>query len=182
MSLDAERRRRFEAIAAEVHGPLQRYLRRRVPADDAGDLLSDVLLVVWRRVEDVPEPPLPWVYAVARRVVSNHRRSTQRRLQLVQRLESEPTPAMILDPAEMQADPDLADALADLPAADQDVLRLWAWEQLEPREIAVVLGSTPNAVSLRLGRARQKLADRLERQDRPPSGHKAERHTEEPPR
>jgi RNA polymerase sigma-70 factor (ECF subfamily) len=178
--MDAERRLRFEAIAAEVYDPLQRYLRRRVAADDAGDLLSDVLLVIWRRLDDVPaDNPVPWVYAVARRVLSNHRRSVGRRLHLVQKLESEPTPTMVADPAESLADPDLARALATLPAHDQEVIRLWAWEQMEPREIASVLGSTANAVSLRLSRARKKLGDELSRQDPHTSGHIAERHAEE---
>lgn len=176
----AERRLRFEAIAAEVFEPLQRYIRRRVAPDDAGDLLNDVLLVIWRRLDDVPaDSPLPWAYGVARRVLSNHRRSAQRRIHLVEKLESEPTPTIMLDPAESLADPDLARALAGLPAHDQEVIRLWAWEQMEPREIAAVLGSTANAVSLRLSRARRKLADELGRQDPPPPGHIAERHAEE---
>ena len=46
------------------------------------------------------------------------------------------------DPAGQMEDPALAEALAGLPAADQEILRLWAWEQLEPREIALSLGST----------------------------------------
>jgi RNA polymerase sigma-70 factor (ECF subfamily) len=86
---------------------------------------------------------------------------------------------VILDPAEALSDPELAAALVELPPADQEILRLWAWEQLEPREIAQALGSTPNAVSLRLGRARKKLADALSRQDPPAAGHKPDRHTEE---
>ncbi len=178
--MDAERRRRFEAMAAEVYDPLQRYLRRRVAADDAGDLLSEVLLVLWRRLDDVPtEAALPWTYAVARRVLSNHRRGAARRLHLVQRLEAEPAVTMILDPAESLEDPELAEALIRLPAHDQEIIRLWAWEQLEPREIATVLGSTANAVSLRLSRARKKLGEELTRQDSPSSGHNAERHAEE---
>jgi len=176
----AERRDRFEAIAAEVYEPLQRYLRRRAKAEDAPDLLNDVLTVIWRRVEDVPMPePLPWCYAVARRTLSNHRRSVQRRLSLVGRLEAEPTPELILDPAESLQDGGLVDAMGGLPAADQEVLRLWAWEQLEPREIALVLGSTPNAVSLRLGRAKGKLAEAMSRQDPPSGGHIGDRHAEE---
>jgi DNA-directed RNA polymerase specialized sigma24 family protein len=42
-----------------------------------------------------------------------------------------------------------------------------------------VLGSTANAVSLRLSRARKKLGEELTRQDSPSSGHNAERHAEE---
>jgi RNA polymerase sigma-70 factor (ECF subfamily) len=180
VSSGTERRDRFESLAAEVYEPLQRYLRRRVATDDVADLLNETLTVIWRRLDDVPtEAPLPWCYAVARRVVSNHRRSAQRRIRLIGRLEAEPAPHVILDPAEALSDPELAAALVELPPADQEILRLWAWEQLEPREIAQALGSTPNAVSLRLGRARKKLADALSRQDPPAAGHKPDRHTEE---
>jgi RNA polymerase sigma-70 factor (ECF subfamily) len=180
VSSDSTRRERFEAISAEVFDPLQRYLRRRASPDDAGDLLSDVLLTIWRRLDDVPpQAPLPWCYGVARRTLSNHRRSTRRRLRLVERIESEPIPPMFLDPAESLQDPDLAQALAGLPIADQEILRLWAWEQLEPREIAETLGSTSNAVSLRLGRAKKKLAQAMSRQDPPDAGHNEDRHPEE---
>jgi RNA polymerase sigma-70 factor (ECF subfamily) len=54
-----ERRERFERVAGEVSEPLQRYLRRRAPAADAADALADTLLVVWRRLDDVPDDPLP---------------------------------------------------------------------------------------------------------------------------
>jgi RNA polymerase sigma-70 factor (ECF subfamily) len=176
---ESSRRARFETLAAEVYEPLQRYLRRRASAEDAGDLLSEVLLVAWRRLDDVPvDAPLPWCYAVARRVLSNHRRSAARRFRLVGRLEAQLDPPMTLDPAEALRDPDLAEALQALPPADQEILRLWAWEQMEPREIAAVMGSTSNAVSLRLGRARKKLAHAL-RQDPQPDGQIGDRHAEE---
>lgn len=183
MSSESQRRDRFERIAAEVFDPLQRYLRRRAPADDAGDLFGEVMLTIWRRLDDVPsEAALPWCYGVARRTLSNHRRSAHRRLRLVERLEAEPTPAVLLDPAQSLEDTDLAEALAGLPAADQEIIRLWAWEQLEPREIAEVLGSTSNAVSLRLSRAKKKLGESMSRQNPPPSGHIGDRHAEEQPR
>jgi len=180
VSSESWRRQRFEAIAAEVYDPLQRYLRRRASPDDAGDLLGEVLLTIWRRVDDVPtESPLPWCYGVARRTLSNHRRGAQRRLRLVQRLENQAAPTLALDPAESLEDGELAEALRGLPAADQEIIRLWAWEQLEPREIAQALGSTSNAVSLRLSRAKKKLADTLSGQNPPTPGHKGDRHAEE---
>jgi RNA polymerase sigma-70 factor (ECF subfamily) len=52
--------------------------------------------------------------------------------------------------------------VASLSAADAEVLRLWAWEELAPREIALVLGITPNAASIRLHRAKARLRARLE--------------------
>ena len=175
VSSEGERRDRFEAVVAEVHDPLQRYIRRRITADEAGDVLSDVLLTVWRRLEDAPEGAiLPWSYGIARRTLSNHRRAASRHLKLVERLESERALAREDDPAGQLEDPELVAALASLPAADQEILRLWAWEQLEPREIALALGSTANAVSLRLSRARKKLADAMTRQDPPTPGHKGD--------
>ena len=55
----------------------------------------------------------------------------------------------------------------------------WAWEQLEPREIATVLQITPNAASVRLSRARKKLARHMTRKDPASSGHKRVGHTGE---
>ena len=40
---------------------------------------------------------------------------------------------------------------------DAELLRMWAWEQLTPAELATVLAITPNAASIRLHRAREKL-------------------------
>ncbi|MGA7096636.1 MAG: sigma-70 family RNA polymerase sigma factor [Acidimicrobiia bacterium] len=179
MNPQSGRDTRFESVAREVYEPLQRYLRRRVSTDDAADLLGDVLLTIWRRLDDVPDDGvLPWSYGVARRVLANHRRGAQRHLRLVERLKSEP-PSSVPDPADHHHDDDLARALGNLTLADQEVLRLWAWEHLEPREIAVVLDTTANAVSLRLTRAKKKLSEQLGRQDPTPSGQIGDRHAEE---
>lgn len=180
VSSEGERRRRFESVVAEVADPLQRYIRRRADADEAGEVLSDVLLTVWRRLDDVPgDAVLPWTYGVARRALANHRRAASRHLRLVERLEAERPPARDDDPTASVEDTELAAALASLPAADQEILRLWAWEQLEPREIARNLGSTANAVSLRLSRARKKLGDAMARQDPSGPGHIGDEPAEE---
>lgn len=165
--MQSDRHRRFEALAAEVFDPLQRYLLRRMNADDAADAFSETLMTIWRRLDDVPsQNPLPWCYGVARRVASNHRRGRKRHLQLVERLEREPAPA----PSEEFADPELEAALAALPDSDRELLHLWAWEGLEPRDIATVTGLTVNAATLRLSRARKKLAEKMTRQDLRTSG------------
>ncbi|HEU4917481.1 MAG TPA: sigma-70 family RNA polymerase sigma factor [Acidimicrobiia bacterium] len=179
MSSEGARRARYEAAVADIYDPLQRYLRRRTSGEEASDALADVLLTLWRRLDEVPEEAvLPWSYGVARRTLANQRRSAARHLRLVERLESQ-RPVLVIDPADTIEDSELATAFASLPPADQEVLRLWAWEQLEPREIARVLGSTANAVSLRLSRARKKLSDALTRQDPSATGHKEGENAEE---
>lgn len=173
MASEPDRRSRFQEIAEEVSDPLQRYLRRRALPSDADDALSEVMLTVWRRLDDAPPDPLPWCYAIARRVLSNQRRGRARHLRLVSRMEAEPRQTAVPDHAETGPDPELAAALAALSEDDQEVLRLWAWERLEPREIAPVLGISVNAATLRLSRARNRLAATLSRQDQPHAGHEA---------
>lgn len=135
------------------------------------DLLSEVLLVVWRRLDEVPTSnSLPWCYGVARRVLANHRRGETRRLRLVEKIEAEPPPPLP-SLGDDDSSPDLAAAMAELDDDDRELIRLWAWEQLEPREIAVVLESTPNAISLRLSRVKQKIAASIERQRSGGPGH-----------
>lgn len=171
-----DRARRYERLIAEVHDPLVRYLRRRTSAHDTDDVMGDILLTLWRRLDAVPEGArLPWCYGVARRALANHRRSHRRRLLLVTKLEAQP-PATY-DPAGSHDHPELAAAVAALPAADRELVALWAWEGLEPREIAAVLETTPNAVSLRLSRVKKQLARMLEPQDRAAAGHKESERT-----
>ena len=181
MDASTARTRRFEAIAEEVYEPLQRYLMRRAPRSDAEDALSEVLLTVWRRLDDAPtDRPLPWCYGIARRTLANQRRGKRRSLRLVERLQAEP----VEHPAgagQALGDPNLERALEQLGDSDREILGLWAWEQLEPREISVVLGISPNAATLRLSRAKKKLRDEMSRQNQGSAGHIPGRGTEEHP-
>ena len=162
--VDAVRRARFDALFREVYGPLQQYARRRVAAEAVDDVVAETLTVVWRRLDDVPvdDLALAWCFGVARRCLANQRRGAERRGRLADRLRREP-PVPAPSPGEdaITGDSDLSEALAALSTDDRELVRLWAWEQLGPREIAVVLGLSANAVSVRLHRARQRLAESL---------------------
>ncbi len=166
--------REFEARVRPLLEPLRRFLVRRTDRDTAEDVLAETLLVLWRRREDLPRgEPLPWAYAVARRCLANADRSARRRRRLAARVATVDPPP-VAGPAPGPTDPRadrVGPALAALPDTDAEVLRLWAWEQLAPREIAVVLGATPNAVSSRLVRARARLAAELVRHDEAGAGH-----------
>jgi RNA polymerase sigma-70 factor, ECF subfamily len=166
---------RFERCYALARDPLMRYLARRAAPDAVEDLFAEVMTVAWRRVGDIPDGgELPWLYGVGRRVLANHRRASGRLGRLLERLAVvergvDPGPAPSAD-----ADPDLAEALEGLPATDAEVLRLWAWEELAPGEIAAVLGISANAASIRLHRAKGRLRAALEGDPRkvsPVAGH-----------
>ena len=165
---DAARRRHFEDVVAAVYEPVQRFLLRRTDPATADDVLGDVLLVLWRRLDDVPpDAVLPWAYGVARGCLANSRRSAVRQERVVARL------ARAHRPGDDVPGDALGDALRALPEADRELLRLWAWEQLPPRELALALGITANAASIRLHRAKQRLREELAaaRKDGDDAGH-----------
>lgn len=164
--MESVQRQRVEEVVALAYLPMQRYLLRRTDRATAEDALADSLLVLWRRADDIPaEAVLPWCYAIARRCLANQVRATTRRERLQRRLAEQPRVTSA------DNDLDLTAALAALPETDQEVLRLWAWEQLPPREIATVLGISANAASIRLHRALGRLRVRLTGKDREHGGH-----------
>jgi RNA polymerase sigma-70 factor (ECF subfamily) len=171
----AERRARFEALAPELVEPLRRFLARRTDPATADDVLGETLLVCWRRLDDVPaDAALPWAYGVARNCLANAQRSARRQGRLAARVATVDPPAETSpgpgDGEGHQGDDRLHEVLARLSDTEAELVRLWAWEQLTPAEIASVLDLTPNAVSIRLHRAREKLKELL-RKDRPGAGH-----------
>lgn len=153
---------RFAALFERTHRPLLAYALRRVsdPAD-AADVVAETFLVAWRRLDDVPagEAARPWLFGVARRVLANHYRGERRRDALADRLRDQLT-EVVPQPAEPEP-PALA-AMRRLPDADQEVLRLLAWEELAHDEIAQVLGVSRAAVRVRLHRARRRLREQMD--------------------
>ncbi|MDO8363814.1 MAG: sigma-70 family RNA polymerase sigma factor [Actinomycetota bacterium] len=172
-TIDAARRARFEAVFREVYQPLQAYARRRADAAAADDVVADAMLVIWRRLDELPSgSALPWSYAVARRCLANQRRGEHRSAALVDRLHAQRLhPVAGPGDAVDAVDEQLAAALAQLDADDREIVRLWAWEQLPPREMAVVLDISANAAAIRVHRAKQRLAQALQRKDAAAGGH-----------
>ena len=151
---------RFDALFTEHQRHVLAYAMRRAPSPaDAEDIAAETFAIAWKKLEAVPDEALPWLYAVARRVLANHRRGLTRRERLTAllRVDDVPTP---LHAGEDEDGPAFR-ALATLSPADQEVLRLVAWEELGNQAIAQVLGITPNAVAIRLHRARTRFQDAL---------------------
>jgi RNA polymerase sigma-70 factor (ECF subfamily) len=142
-----------------------RYALRRDPGA-AEDVVADVFLVAWRRLDDVPaEAELAWLLGVARRVLANGRRSGRRQEALRERLarEREPLGAGPLDG--LLVDAAIHQALACLPERDRELLLLIAWEDLDHSTVARVMGCTSANVAVRLHRAKRRLARELRRLD-----------------
>ena len=173
---DAETAARFELLARVLVEPLRRYLARRTDPDTAEDVLADTLLVCWRRLEDVPAgaESLLWAYAVARRCLANAARTARRQQRVAGKVAALDPPIESAAAEHDEADDALHAALSRLRPRESELLRLWAWEQLTPAEIATVLALTPNAVSIRLHRAKAALRAELTaepRKDPADAGH-----------
>lgn len=131
---------RFAELFESAHRPLLAYALRRVadPAD-AADVVAETFLIAWRRLEEVPagEQARPWLFGVARNVLTTLYRGQRRRHALVDDLASTLREVHVPAP---EVDPSLADALRRLEPDDREVLRLVAWEGLARDEVAVALG------------------------------------------
>jgi RNA polymerase sigma factor (sigma-70 family) len=157
--------RRFESCFRDHYAAVLAFAIRRLSDRAAAeDVAAETFAVAWRRRELLPEEPLPWLYGIALRVAANQRRSGERRRRLGERLEHEassrasaPEPADTLDRRDA-----FARAFERLVEREREVLRLVAWEGLDTREAAAVLGCSQAAFRVRLHRARRRLAKHLE--------------------
>lgn len=152
--LAGERRLVLEAIYEAHARVILAYALRRLPnAADAEEAAAETFVVAWRRLGDRPATnnALPWLFAIARRVVANHRRAGERRDRLRVRVREQAISEVTPGP---EAESLVMDVLMEMRDDDQELLRLVAWEGLSHAEIAVVLGISPNAVAIRLHRAR----------------------------
>ena len=149
----------FRGLFARHYGAVYAYCARRLGRDGAADAASDVFTVAWRRIRRVPADPeaLPWLYGVARRVVSNHRRGLRRR----ERLDAKAA-AHARGDLRYEHPDSIEPVLALLRDDDREILMLAAWEGLGPHGLAQALGCSANAATTRLHRARARLTEAWE--------------------
>jgi RNA polymerase sigma-70 factor, ECF subfamily len=153
----------FEDVFDEHGATVLAYLLRRTSRENAEDLLSETFLTFWRKYGGarMPDEPVPFLLAIARRLLANQRRSDARRTALHERIAREPA-AAAPDAHDQLAGSGVLDALAQLSEQDREVLLLDAWEQLSGPEAARVLGCREGTYRQRLRRARERMAVLLE--------------------
>jgi RNA polymerase sigma-70 factor, ECF subfamily len=156
------RRERLEKLFVDHASAVRAYALRRIDPATAEETVSEVFIIAWRRLDDVPSDPLPWLLACARRVLANQRRAARRRVALHERLSQagDPPGAWEFDGV---GDRPLARALGELSGEDRELLLLVAWEELDPEQTAQTLGCSRRTLAVRLHRARRRLADSLQR-------------------
>lgn len=158
--------RRFSDLYDRYAAPVLAYFRRRTDTETARDCAAETFLVAWRRIDEIPDDALPWLYGVARRVLANQRRSSGRMGRLVAKLAGTRTDApaipetVVLRRAE---EAELMAAVHRLRPEDREVLLLAAWEELSHAEIGAIVGCSAHAVDQRIHRARRRLERELAR-------------------
>lgn len=161
----AQTAERLERLFASHADAVYAYAMSRIGPVEAPDVVSETFVVACRRIDDVPEHALPWLLATARRHISTHRRSQGRRERLVEALRKHVTAQPEGRESAHAVRHDIANAMSQLSARDQEVLIVSAWFDLTAKDAALVLGCSAPAYSVRLHRARM----RLRRQLLPPS-------------
>lgn len=158
-------RERFDALWGMHRDAVARFVGRRLPGhEDGADLVAEVFLTAWRRLDELPADPgaaRPWLYGVARKTLANRFRGTRREQALRARLRSERAP----EPVRGDNSPGAAALVAafnELSPSDREAIALVTWEELTPTEAAAVLGITPARFRVRLHRARRRLRERAE--------------------
>ncbi|MFF4773547.1 RNA polymerase sigma factor [Microtetraspora fusca] len=167
----------FDRYADEIHA----YVSRRLGPElgQADDVTAETFLVAFRKRHkyDLTRPDArPWLYGIAGKLISGHRRSETRRLKsLAKAAGGADGPGAALHEEERSAErvsaaamrPALAAALARLSAAERDLLLLVAWADLTYEETAEALKIPVGTVRSRLHRIRAKLRRHLHLPEEP---------------
>jgi RNA polymerase sigma-70 factor, ECF subfamily len=148
---------RFTGLYDRYRNRVYAYAVSRAGRQLADEVVSEVFLVAWRRLDQLPPDPLPWLLVTARNVIGSEFRAAVRQESLAAELASwgSAVASDIADEvSERQA---VLRALAALSEADRELLTLSAWHGLSPRDAAAVVGCSTATYFVRLHRARRRL-------------------------
>jgi RNA polymerase sigma-70 factor (ECF subfamily) len=127
----------------------------RVRAADAGDVVQDVFLVAWERLDELREPAAfpGWLVQIARHRAVDRARAP--------RTAADPTDGGAIDPAPTAEAREALDAIRGLPEAYRETLIMRLVEGLTGPEIAERTGLSPGSVRVNLHRGMMILRERL---------------------
>lgn len=162
-----------ELLRKESPRLLAYFARRVEPTEEAADLLSQTMIVAWRRQDAIPHEETEarmWLFGVARKTLSTYRRSVLRRSALSDRLRDELSAgsADAWTGGTGQVD-DVDDrvvtvraAMANLKAEDRDIIALVHWDGFTLAESAKLLHQRPGTTRSRYHRAKGRLKSLIE--------------------
>jgi len=156
----------FERFYKAHANAVYSYCLRRASTEQAKDVTADVFVVAWRRWGAVPEgdAALRWLYAVARNVLTDRRRSMMRRRRLAEKVAAQPQPVVdgpdlhVVRLAEHEA---VLAAVGKLSERDREIILLVEWDGLSREQVAEMMSVSRAAIDKRISRAYKKIARSL---------------------
>ena len=151
----------FAALFQAHYRAVCHYIAARAEPDVVEDVAADTFMVAWRRRDELPDQPRPWLLGTAARCLANHRRSVMRSARVEERLAGQPPVSASVEDALVRAQQGRAlfAALTSLRAGDRELLLLHHWDGLAARDIAAVLGCSRIVARARLHRAGRRLQE-----------------------
>lgn len=159
---DVQMREAFQANAADLFA----YAERRVmPREDAADVLSDAMLIAWRKVDQLPADPQRarmWLFVIVKNTLLNHRRSTDAHDAAVEKLRALVRLRARRDESErVETELRVRAVLATLPAELAELVRLIIGDGFRIDEAAELMRIPASTARSRYARARELLAEAL---------------------
>jgi RNA polymerase sigma-70 factor, ECF subfamily len=154
---DEEAIERFTALYNEFYSRVYAYAVSRFGRQLADETVSEVFLIAWQRICDMPQPALPWLLRVARNTALSQFRTAARQKSVAAELAAWASETEVDVAVEVADRLTVIRALAALSEQDRELLTLVAWHGLSASAAAQVVGCSAAAYFVRLHRARRRL-------------------------
>lgn len=162
----SERTERYSALYEREQAAVLLFVARRCASwSQAEDITNDVFLTAWQRFDAVPHDPgqaRGWLMNTARNHLRNLYRRNERQPLFQSLGAAEAVPVQPPPDNAVVANAALASAWGTLSPADQEVIALTAWDELDSAQAGAVLGISAATYRRRLSRARKALRRALE--------------------
>lgn len=161
--MNSSREERFRMLYKEHVEQLAHYVSRRTAVSEVQDVIAETFLTAWRRFDELPTDPIPWLFVTARNLIANRHRSDRTRRTVHGKLISEFVGSTQSESHTglSEIDQKLAAAIAQLPETEREAFMLVAWDGLDALRASRALGCSPATFRVRLHRARQKLKQQI---------------------
>lgn len=154
----------FEALLSQERGPVERFVRFRLPSQaDADDVLQEVYLTAFRRFGQLKDRNAfrPWLLSIARNKCNDYFREKARSLEIP--IDTISESVLSYSRIGLRETSAVRETLELLGEKDKQILYLYFWKELPQAEIARRLGLPLGTVKSRLHTAKQNFKDRYPR-------------------
>jgi RNA polymerase sigma-70 factor (ECF subfamily) len=151
----------LEGLIRANASDLLAYLERRVdPRADAADVLSEALIIAWKKARSAPSTEIGgrmWLFTIARNTLLNARRATRRRLAATDRLRHELEQFNTVFEHDSTATIDVRGAVTQLPREQRELVELVHWDGFSIVDAAQIMGISESTARSRYATAKGRL-------------------------